>query len=82
MINSACLEMEVKATMATKNLVERNGNDRRRGDLGDEVLKLWGELSSEKKELLIPRLLCTTRLGSRMKEAGLAWRPAYMERVR
>ena len=50
-------------------------NDPRR-----EIIRLWDELKQDERELLIPRLLYTTRLGERVRETGLAWRPAYIDR--
>lgn len=45
-----------------------------------EIVRLWDELNEDERELLIPRLLYTTRLGERVRETGLAWRPAYIDR--
>ena len=49
-------------------------------DPRDQILELWQQLPRQQKELLIPRLLYNTDLGARVRDLGLAWRPAYMER--
>jgi len=66
--------------ISEENLANEKQN--MKDDPVDQILELWEKLPPGQKELIIPRLLYTTNLGSRVKDLGLAWRPAYITRNR
>jgi hypothetical protein len=52
---------------------------RRRHNGADEdlILELWERLPEEKRELLLPRLIRESRLGTKLLPANVPWRPSY-----
>ncbi len=68
--------METTSDLVIAHTSAKTGDADARG----QIIKLWGELNSDERELLIPRLLYSTNLGERVRESGIAWRPAYMDR--
>lgn len=51
--------------------------ERQSDDPLNAIMDLWSRLDDEERDVILPSLIRQSRLGTKLIQGGIPWRPAY-----